>query len=139
MSVQERTDVVTAFLEDARGNILLLKRSDAVRTYPGQWGGVSGYCETKDPLLQAEVEIREETGLGRGDVSLLRKGTPVAVDDPGDGGYWRVHPFRFRLENENKSLDLSREHTDYVWIPPDEISKYETVPELDTALLRTRT
>lgn len=132
----ERTDVVTAFVEDDTGRVLLLKRSDDVRTYPSQWGAVSGYLETLDPFLQAERELRQETGLNQNDVTLVRKGTPLAVDD-GDHS-WRIHPFRFRRSNDDRTVELNREHSEYDWVKADEITSYDTVPELGTALERTR-
>lgn len=134
----ERTDVVTAFLEDERGALLLLKRSSDASTYPGHWAAISGYCETTDPLLQAEIELREEAGLHRSDVTLVRKGTPVAVEDRQAGQSWRVHPFRFRWANEPRALELNHEHTEYDWVFPEQLDEFDTVPCLGTALKRTR-
>lgn len=131
----ERIDVVTAFVEDDAGRILLLKRSGNVRTYPGQWGAVSGYLEALDPFLQAERELRQETGLSRNDVTLVRKGTPLVVDDGGHS--WRIHPFRFRRTDDDRTVELSREHSEYTWVEADEITSYETVPELGIARERT--
>ncbi|MFC4358352.1 translation initiation factor 2 [Halobium salinum] len=42
------THVVTAFLRH-RGEVLLVQRSDAIGTYQGKWGGVSGYVEGGSP------------------------------------------------------------------------------------------
>ncbi|MDX1746036.1 MAG: NUDIX domain-containing protein, partial [Halobacteriales archaeon] len=57
----EERHVVTVFLRNA-GDVLLLKRSDAVGTYQSRWGAVSGYAEG-DPDAAARWEIGEETGL----------------------------------------------------------------------------
>ena len=59
---QKRVDVVTVFLEHD-GKILLLRRSQRVRTMKTMWAGISGYIENEDPLMRALKEIEEEAGL----------------------------------------------------------------------------
>ncbi|NUB89871.1 NUDIX domain-containing protein [Haloterrigena sp. SYSU A121-1] len=143
--------VVTAFLRN-RGDVLLLRRSDAVGTYRGQWGGVSGFAEGQ-PDEQVLVEIREETGLEAADVSLVRSGRPVEFEDADLGREWVVHPYLF--DCETREIELSEEHDAVEWVAPtamldlesgldaenahetaagDEID--ETVPELWTAYER---
>jgi ADP-ribose pyrophosphatase YjhB (NUDIX family) len=63
------TAVVTVFLRH-RGDVLLLRRSEDVDSYPGQWGAVAGHVENDDPHASALAEIEEETGLMTGDVTL---------------------------------------------------------------------
>lgn len=54
--------VVTCVLTDKKGNILILKRSNKVRTYKGLWSGISGYIEENEkPIDTPFKEIREET------------------------------------------------------------------------------
>lgn len=125
-----RTDVVTAFLLDVDNRLLLLKRSTNVRTYPGAWAAVSGYLETGDPLLQAERELRQETGLPTKKIQLVRKGDPLAVDDSSEDNYWRVQPFRFQHVETRPSIELNEEHVRYEWIRPEALDEYETVPDL---------
>ena len=142
--------VVTAFLRN-RGEVLLLKRSDAVGTYPGRWGGVSGYAED-EPDEQVLVEIREETGLDpETDVTLVRSGRPVEFADPELDREWVVHPSLFDCESRAKresrderaasnrgeraarpEIELSEEHVECAWTPPTAIAtgEYETVPKL---------
>lgn len=135
MSSSSRIDVVTAFLLNENDRILLLQRSQSVKTYKGRWAAVSGYLETCDPLLQAEREIREETGLTE-KTTLCIKGRPVVVDDRENHNFWRVHPFRFRYSGVNSSITLNREHEDHKWISPNELPNYETVPKLPDAWRR---
>ncbi|WP_306054182.1 NUDIX domain-containing protein [Natronococcus wangiae] len=129
------THVVTAFLRN-RGEVLLLRRSDAVGTYAGQWGGVSGFAEG-NPDEQVRREIREETGLEDG-VSFVRSGRPVEFADADLEREWVVHPSLF--DCENRDVDLSEEHDALEWVPPTEIldpeSDRETVPKLWTAYER---
>lgn len=42
-----RRHVVTAVVQKADGQVLLVRRSQQVGTYQGMWGGVSGYVEAE--------------------------------------------------------------------------------------------
>ena len=123
----EEKHVVTCFLQ-FQGKILLLRRSEKVSTYQGRWAGVSGYVE-KSPDEPALTEIEEETGLGREDVRLLRKGKPLEVIDAGIARKWVVHPYLFQIADPNK-VKIDWEHKESKWIDPEDIGKYETVPNL---------
>ena len=129
--MSDPTHVVTAFLRHG-GRILLLRRSDAVGTYRGQWGGVSGYAEG-DPDEQVWVEIDEETGLADA-VDLVRTGRPVEFHDADLGRDWTVHPFLF--DCERRDVVVSDEHVEYEWVHAPEIRRREAVPELWTAYER---
>ncbi|WP_226480904.1 NUDIX domain-containing protein [Natrinema amylolyticum] len=129
--------VVTAFLRH-RGDVLLLRRSDEVGTYAGQWGGVSGFAEGR-PDEQVRAEIREETGLEDDAVSLVRSGRPVEFADPDLEREWTVHPYLF--DCETREIELSEEHDEFEWVAPTESLEgvgddRETVPELWTAYER---
>ncbi len=124
--MDEATDVVTAFLRN-EGDLLLARRSDAVGTYRGQWGGVSGYAEG-DPDGQVRREIREETGIDPDRLSLARTGRPVETRDEDLGRTWRVHPYLF--DCPTREVTLSEEHDDHEWVPAPTILDRETVPAL---------
>jgi 8-oxo-dGTP diphosphatase len=125
--------VVTCFLESA-GEILILRRSEAVGSYRGKWAGVSGYIEST-PDEQALTEIEEETSLKRDDVELIKKGEPLAVEDEGLGTRWLIHPYRFRIKERDK-IKIDWEHQESRWIKPADIDSYPTVPKLKEALAR---
>ena len=121
-------DVVTAVLKNG-DKILILKRGDRVRTYKGKWACVYGYLEKNEEALErAYEEIKEETGLKREDVKLIKAGKPIEFYDEKENMNWRVHPFLFEAKRSNIKIDW--EHTEYKWIHPEEIVKYETVPKL---------
>ncbi|MCD6331545.1 MAG: NUDIX pyrophosphatase [Thermoplasmata archaeon] len=121
-------DVVTAVLKNG-DKILILKRGDKVRTYKGKWACVSGYLEENEEALErAYIEIEEETGLKRDDVKLIKAGEPIEFYDEKEKMSWRVHPFLFEAKRGDVKIDW--EHTEYKWIYPEEIVKYETVPKL---------
>jgi len=121
-------NVVTVFLE-YNNKILILKRSNKVKTMKSKWAGVSGYIEQEAPIKRALKEIEEETGLRNENVKLRRIGEPFeAVDTSTPELTWIVHPFLFSSNTDKVRIDW--EHEEYKWIYPKEIKNYETVPRL---------
>jgi 8-oxo-dGTP diphosphatase len=134
----QEAKVVTCFLlrrSPGGDEVLLLRRSQQVGTYRGRWAGVSGYLEETEPLAQAYREIEEEVGLGPDGVTLLRAGEPLVVVDAEAGRRWTVHPFLFEVRPDAQ-VRVDWEHTEARWVRPDEISAFETVPQLAEALMR---
>ena len=123
--------VVTCFLE-SNDRILILKRSEKVGTYQGQWAGISGYVEST-PDKQAIIEIREETGLKNEDIKLIHKGQPLEVIDEKLKVKWIVNPFMFHVNNP-KNIKIDWEHKETKWIKASEFDEYITVPRLKEAL-----
>jgi len=121
--------VVTAFLEQEDGRILLLERSEKVGSFQGHWAGVSGFLEAASPLEQAFREIVEETGLTANDLELLSEGAPVLSRDK--DRVFVVHPYRFRARRTEVHLDW--EHNRAEWVDPSEIQRRPTVPKLERA------
>jgi len=117
------TEVVTVFLRHGP-DVLLLERSDAVGSYPGQWGAVAGHAEG-DPAAAARRELREEVGVD--DAAFVRRGDPFEVDDP-EHGTWRVHPFLF--DAETRAVATNWETASREWVPATEIRRRDTVPDL---------
>ncbi|HUY00141.1 MAG TPA: NUDIX domain-containing protein [Candidatus Deferrimicrobium sp.] len=120
--------VVTSFLR-FQNKILLLQRSSKVGTYQGKWGGCSGYIEkNENPDFRAITEIQEETKLEETQIKLIKKGTPLEIIDEQMGITWIVHPYLFEIATDQIQLDW--EHKNYMWIAPEEINKFKTVPNL---------
>jgi len=111
--------------------ILILKRSDKVRTHKCKWAGVSGYIEPGESAeFTAIKEINEETGLMENEVELIRRGEPIHVQD--GTKVWVVHPFLFKCNSDKIRIDW--EHTEYRWIMPGELKDYDFVVFLDHTL-----
>ena len=126
---------VTCFLE-SDGEVLILLRSQQVRTFKGIWGGVSGLIEngmTSD--TQALQEIQEETGLERDDIQLLKKSEAQIILDPNRNLKKIVYPYLFQVVDRSK-VKINWEHTVFKWIKPEEIDNYPTMPELKETLQR---
>ncbi len=123
------TKVVTCLLEN-KGEILILRRSEEVGTYRELWGGVAGFVEEdEEPYEAALKEIKEEVGLEKEDLLSVKKEDAVKFTDLyGDKLYdWVVYPFLFHIKGRDK-IQLDWEHTEFRWIKPSELKKYDTVP-----------
>jgi len=126
--------VVTSFLE-RDGKILILRRSDKVRTMKHKWAGISGYLEgDEDALERAYREIQEEVGLTRSNVKLVKTAEPLEAIDKEHDTIWIVHPHLFKALSVEIKLDW--EHDEYKWIDPEDLAKYDTVLMLRETLLR---
>ena len=130
------TPVVTCFLlrfDGGEPRLLVVRRSQRVGSYHGRWAGVSGFIE-KDatPAEQAYTEIREETGLQREQVRMLRRGAVIEHEDAEIGRHWYIHPFLFEVPAPD-AIRLDWEATEMRWIRPSELENYETVPRLAEA------
>jgi 8-oxo-dGTP pyrophosphatase MutT (NUDIX family) len=121
--------VVTCFLE-CDGMILILRRSNDVGSFKGRWAGISGYVETTADE-QVLMEIEEETGLYSNDVALVAIGDLFEAED--EGIRWIVHSYLFRIKDPNK-VKINWEHTEKMWIKPEDIEHFQTVPMLKEIL-----
>jgi 8-oxo-dGTP diphosphatase len=130
------THVVTCFLmrtDTVDAKLLIVQRSGRVGSYHAQWAGISGFVEPHvTPDEQAFTEIREETGLQRDDVRMLRRGAIVEHIDPELRRHFFVHPFLFEV-NDPGAIKTDWEAANMRWIDPTELRSYETVPKLPEA------
>ena len=127
------TNIVTSFLQDD-SKILLLKRSDKVKSMKGLWAGVSGIIENNEiPINRAKIEIWEETGIEETQVTLLKSVKVMRVRSPQYKNHeWNIFPFLFQVDNPK--IKLNWENSEYRWIDHAEITNYETVPSLENIL-----
>ena len=128
------TNIVTSFIKDD-DKILILKRSDKVKSMKCLWAGVSGIIEKHDvtPLDRAKTEIFEETGIDETKIELLRSTEKIKIEAAQYKNHeWNIFPFLFKAKNPK--IKLNWENSDYSWIKPNEIKNYETVPELEKIL-----
>jgi 8-oxo-dGTP pyrophosphatase MutT (NUDIX family) len=124
--------VATCLLINENGELLILKRSSKVRTYKGMWGGIAGYVEeNEEPYETAIKEMREEVGVKKENISLVKRLGPIEFTDfyNGERYDWEIFVFVFRIGKKGK-INIDWEHLEYRWIPPSEIEKYDTVPHL---------
>ena len=128
------TRIITAFIKN-NNKILILKRSNKVRTMKGLWSGVSGIIENNEkPVDRARIEIFEEIGMGKGEVNLVKKMEKIEISSPQYKNHqWEV--FSFLFETEKSGVKLNWENSEFKWIKIDELKNYETVPSLNKILI----
>jgi len=128
------TNIVTSFIKND-DKILILQRSDKVKSMKCLWAGVSGIIEKHDntPLDRAKTEIREETGINENEIELLKSIEQIKIESAQYKNHeWNI--FAFLFKTKNPKVKLNWENSDYNWIKPSEIKNYETVPELEKIL-----
>ncbi|GKS66744.1 hypothetical protein YTPLAS73_02910 [Nitrosarchaeum sp.] len=127
------TKIVTSFIQNEQ-KILILKRSDKVKTMKGLWAGISGIIEKNEtPLTRAKIEIYEETGIQEDKIKLIKSAEKLRVNSPQyENHEWEIFPFLF--EAKNPEIKLNWENSEYLWIELDELKNYKSVPSLEKVL-----
>ena len=130
-----KTKIVTSFLRDSE-KILLLKRSEKVKSMKNLWAGISGIIEDNEkPIKRAKIEILEEVGIEELDITLMKEGNKILIESPQYVNHqWEVYPFLFSCSN--KEIKLNWENSDSRWISINELNNFTTVPSLDRVLAR---
>ena len=130
-----KTKIVTSFLKNSE-KILLLKRSEKVKSMKNLWAGISGIIEDNEkPIKRAKIEILEEVGIEESDITLMKEGNKILIESPQYANHqWEVYPFLFSCSN--KEIKLNWENSDSRWIKINELNNFTTVPSLDRVLAR---
>ena len=129
-----KTSIVTSFL-NRNDKILILKRSQQVRTMKGLWSGVSGIIENNETAIKrAKIEIFEEVGIKEQNIELIKSGNEISVESPQYKNHqWIIYPFLFQTEISD--IKLNWENSEFRWIHVNEFKEFNTVPSLEKILL----
>ena len=129
-----RTNVVTSFL-NYNNKILILKRSEKVRTMKGLWSGISGIIENNEtPISRAKIEIFEEVGISEEHITLIKSTKEFTIESPQyKNQQWIIFPFFFTTDTN--SIKLNWENSDFRWIEVGQLKEFNTVPSLERILL----
>ena len=129
-----RTNVVTSFL-NYNNKILILKRSEKVRTMKGLWSGISGIIENNEiPISRAKIEIFEEGGISEKHITLIKSTKEFTIESPQyKNQQWIIFPFFFTTDTN--SIKLNWENSDFRWIEVGQLKEFNTVPSLERILL----
>ena len=130
-----KTKIVTTFLTNS-DKILLLKRSQKVRSMKNLWAGISGIIEGDEkPVKRAKIEVYEEVGIGESNIKLIKEGDVILIESPQyENHEWEVYPFLFSCDN--REIKLNWENSDALWIDVEAINDFTTVPSLEKVLTR---
>ena len=127
------TNIVTSFIKND-DKILILKRSDKVKSMKCLWAGISGIIENNETALtRAKIEIFEEAGIHEEQIELLKAIQQIKILSPQYKNHeWNIFPFLFKAKNPE--IKLNWENSEFKWIEPNEIKNYKTVPGLEKIL-----
>ncbi len=127
------TKIVTSFIRDNE-KLLILKRSEKVKSMKGLWAGISGIIEkNEEPLKRAKIEIFEEVGITEDMITLVRSSEEMRINSPQyENHEWEIFPFLFEVKNP--IIKLNWENSEFRWINVEELENYETVPSLQKVL-----
>lgn len=110
-------------IENAAGEVLLLRRAADATLGPGKWGFPAGHIEVgESPQACALREMDEEIGLHH-DLVLLRSVGPVR--DACNGADLEVYLFHHRWRRGR--VDLNHEHTDFAWANPAALAQFDVM------------
>ena len=128
------TRIVTSFIK-YNDQILILKRSEKVRSMKGLWSGVSGIIENNEnPIDRAKIEIFEEVGIKEKEIRLVKKLEKMKIQSQQYKNHeLEIFPLLFETNNEN--VELNWENSEFKWITPKELKNYQTVPSLEKILV----
>ena len=127
------TKIVTSFIKN-KSKLLILKRSDKVRSMKELWSGVSGIIEKEEtPINRAKIEIFEEIGIVEDKITLVKSIEKMKISSPQyENHEWEI--FSFLFETKETKIKLNWENSEFKWINKNELKNYQTVPSLDKIL-----
>jgi len=129
----KQTKIVTSFLS-FKDKILILKRSEEVKSMKGLWAGISGIIENNElPLNRAKIEIFEEVGITEEHIKLIKSSNEFTIESPQYRNHqWIIFPFLFQTD-KNK-INLNWENSEFQWVNTEQLKEFNTVPSLEKVL-----
>jgi len=128
-----KTRIVTSFLKH-NNKILILKRSQKVKSMKELWAGISGIIENNElPINRAKIEIFEEVGIKQEYITLIKSSNEIIVESPQYANHqWIIFPFFFKTDTND--IKLNWENSEFRWIDIQELKEFNTVPSLEKIL-----
>lgn len=121
--------VITVFVK-VDDELLLLKRSDKVRTYKGEWNTVAGYLDEIRPVKEKVLEeLKEEVGINRELIFKVSIKDYYEFKDTKIDKTWIITPVLVELK-EKPEIKLDWEHSEYKWVKEEELERFNIVADL---------
>jgi 8-oxo-dGTP diphosphatase len=104
------------------GKFLIVKRSNKDKSAPNKWEIPGGGVERNEgPLEAMQREIMEECGIN---VNILQ---PIRAWEFMHDKKTRVVGVTFLCKYKSGEVKLSKEHSEFEWIHPDDADEYDSV------------
>jgi len=117
IKVKKKPSGAVVLVMNSDREILLLKRAPESLFAPDRWGFPGGKIEEGEtPLRAAKRETREETQL------RLRDSRPLGIFDN--------VVVAFFSDDFEGDVEIDFEHTDWKWVPQDQLSSYDLAPSV---------
>jgi 8-oxo-dGTP pyrophosphatase MutT (NUDIX family) len=118
--------------------ILIVRRNEGMKLYPGYWNGISGFLDDAKTITEkVQEELHEEVGIGPDQIQTVTLGGIFHQHDDRYQKTWIVHPVLVTVSTDDVVLNWEAE--EYVWIARDQVSEYNLLPgfinTLETFLL----
>jgi 8-oxo-dGTP diphosphatase len=124
-----KTRVFTTGVVLRRGRLLILKRKEDDDSYPGVWDCVGGHFESGESAEECMLrEAREEAGQS---MKIVKVGPLIEYLD----AYGRAVAVPFVLKPDPNKAIVPSEHSEFRWVRPGDLKRYEIVPDLAKALV----
>lgn len=109
--------VVTGILKD-KDLFLVVRRSKEDDLYPGCWEFPGGHIELGETISDAlKRELKEEIGFSDFDNPIITNYTDEVKEKSGKTIHNIELDFIIEANKENINITLSKEHTEYAWVP----------------------
>lgn len=109
--------VVTGILKD-KDLFLVVRRSKEDDLYPGCWEFPGGHIEFGETISDAlKRELKEEIGFSDFDNPIITNYTDEVKEKSGKTIHNIELDFIIETNKENINITLSKEHTEYAWVP----------------------
>ena len=124
--------VVNSVVTDGK-KVLLVKRSDEMRLYPGYWNGISGFLDDKKSLEEkVREELWQELGIRTADVLEITPGRPFLQEAPQYSKTWIVVPVLANVKPTGYKLNWEAQEAS--WFTASEIKKLKLLPGFDNVI-----
>jgi len=116
--------------------ILLVKRSQGMRLYPGCWNGISGFLDDSKNLEEkVREELHEELGLKDSDISKIELKAILKQEDKSINKTWLVHAVRVEILTQEVTLDWEAET--YKWYKKEDLADLNFLPGFEEVIEKT--
>lgn len=110
-----------------KGKILLVRRTEDRRLYPGYWDVINGFLDDYSSIEEkAAEELKEEAGIGQDDIVSFKRGQASVIEDPAYKKTWLIVPVLAQIKTDTFTLDW--EATEAAWFAPEEVARKKLIP-----------